>query len=182
MFNVTIGYAGTIVDDMVELLCANLQKDDLAAINASLSADDTTDAAKEALLKVRCSTCTLFVIRSLLEALLLHHHRNVSRLMVCHLIVEVSTIYLHGLCIYYILHHSGTTVLITKFFFQVNQPAITFSIRLFKPTGSLIVEMKLSRVYMHGSKSMQGNKLDNTCCGYPAAAITAMFVATHAQV
>ncbi|CAL8462322.1 g1855 [Coccomyxa elongata] len=44
---------GTIVDDMVELLCANLQKDDLAAINASLSADDTTDSAKEALLKER---------------------------------------------------------------------------------------------------------------------------------
>lgn len=47
-----IGFAGTIVDDMVELLCANLQRDDLAAINTSLSTDDTTAAAKEALLKV----------------------------------------------------------------------------------------------------------------------------------
>ena len=57
-----IGCAGTIVDDMVELLCANLQKDDLAAINASLSADDTTSAAKEALLKVRRSNYTLWLL------------------------------------------------------------------------------------------------------------------------
>lgn len=45
-------HAGTIVDDMVELLCSNLQKNELAAINASLSTEDVTAAAKEALLKV----------------------------------------------------------------------------------------------------------------------------------
>ena len=44
--------AGTIVDEMAELLCSNLQKDDLAAINASLSAEGATVATKEALLKV----------------------------------------------------------------------------------------------------------------------------------
>ena len=43
---------GLIVNEMVELLCTNLQKDDLAAINASLSADGATASDKEALLKV----------------------------------------------------------------------------------------------------------------------------------
>jgi hypothetical protein len=45
-------FAGLIVDEMVELLCSNLQKDELAALNASLSADSSTPEDREALVKV----------------------------------------------------------------------------------------------------------------------------------
>ena len=43
--------AGLIADEMVELLCANLQRDELLAVNASMSGDDVAEA-REAILKV----------------------------------------------------------------------------------------------------------------------------------
>ena len=55
--------AGLIADEMVDLLCANLQKDELAAVSASMGGEDMSDEAKEAVLKVRrrlcCSPCML---------------------------------------------------------------------------------------------------------------------------
>lgn len=44
--------AGTTVDEMVELLCVNLQKDDLAALNASMSAEGLSQKQQQDILTV----------------------------------------------------------------------------------------------------------------------------------
>lgn len=44
--------AGAAVDEMVELLCANLQKYDLAALNASMSAEGISARQQQELIKV----------------------------------------------------------------------------------------------------------------------------------
>jgi hypothetical protein len=38
---------------MVELLCANMQRDELAAVNASIDGEGVSQEAREAVLKVR---------------------------------------------------------------------------------------------------------------------------------
>ena len=43
---------GAAVDEMVELLCANLQKDELAALNTSMSADGLSHKQQQDLVKV----------------------------------------------------------------------------------------------------------------------------------
>ena len=45
---------GTALDEMVELLCTNLQKDDLAALNASMSAEGVSAEQQQNLVKVCC--------------------------------------------------------------------------------------------------------------------------------
>ena len=45
---------GTALDEMVELLCTNLQKDDLAALNVSMSAEGVSPEQQQNLLKVCC--------------------------------------------------------------------------------------------------------------------------------
>ena len=58
--------AGAAVDEMVELLCANLQKDELAALNTSMSAEGLSQKQQQDMVKVRsfgssfstlCSLC-----------------------------------------------------------------------------------------------------------------------------
>ena len=44
--------AGAAVDEMVELLCANLQKDELAALNTSMTADGVSQKQQQDLVKV----------------------------------------------------------------------------------------------------------------------------------
>jgi hypothetical protein len=44
--------AGAAADEMVELLCANLQKDDLAALNASMSVEGISARQQQELVKV----------------------------------------------------------------------------------------------------------------------------------
>ncbi len=48
--------SGTALDEMVELLCTNLQKDDLAALNASMSAEGASPEQQQNLVKVGCMT------------------------------------------------------------------------------------------------------------------------------
>lgn len=50
--------AGAAVDEMVELLCANLQKDDLAALNTSISAEGLSLKQQQGLMKVH-TLCSL---------------------------------------------------------------------------------------------------------------------------
>ena len=51
--------SGTALDEMVELLCTNLQKDDLAALNASMSAEGVSPEQQQKLVKVCCMTSFL---------------------------------------------------------------------------------------------------------------------------
>lgn len=44
--------AGLIADEMVELLCVNLQRDELLAVNTSMSGDNVTAETRETILKV----------------------------------------------------------------------------------------------------------------------------------
>ena len=46
--------SGTALDEMVELLCTNLQKDDLAALNAGMSAEGVSSEQQQNLVKVCC--------------------------------------------------------------------------------------------------------------------------------
>ncbi len=43
------------MDEMVELLCANLQKDELAALNTSMSAEGLSQKQQQDMVKVRSS-------------------------------------------------------------------------------------------------------------------------------
>ena len=55
--------AGTTVDEMVELLCVNLQKDDLAALNASMSAEGLSQKQQQDILTVRSPSPSMFCTR-----------------------------------------------------------------------------------------------------------------------
>ena len=48
--------AGAALDEMVELLCANLQKEDLAALSSSMSAEGLSQKQQQDLVKVRKPT------------------------------------------------------------------------------------------------------------------------------
>ena len=49
------------MDEMVELLCANLQKDDLAALNTSMSAEGLSQKQQQDMVKVRLPSPSLCV-------------------------------------------------------------------------------------------------------------------------